>query len=396
MMTCARSNHRRPALPAALAACTLVLLSPACEPEGANAQAPLPRAGAAAPPDSESPTMPPPASPAGADPGAAPERRALRKRTASLRELIASAQSQARSPCFLPPNDAEMRRFEAAFGALLHIALEAARSPAAAQRGGLPAPTERLERLNHDFAQLGFELSWLPQQRWIAVAELEGVRRGGGFYLCRARLTRGEDAIVIQAPHSLHDQGSGEIGRALFLEAQADVFMINTAHRKRDAVRGGADLAHLPSSMFQAATRACARILTRARFIQVHGFSSSAHPRLGDAAAVLSQGSAAGIADRSFDALVHGVERCFGAARVRVFRRDADELGATTNVQGRFVNAYTEAHFFHVELSEHARRRLRRDARLRVRLADAIAATAPPPRQATAPDEGATGGATPR
>jgi hypothetical protein len=296
----------------------------------------------------------------------------------SLADALAAAQEDATHPTFLSPTGNEMRRFEDVVVALVGAARGAAGAPAseAAPEAphGLPPSYHDVARWNHTLAQLGFELALLEGGQLLLIAELEGIRRGGGAYVLRTRMRRPGGALVIQAPHCFFDQDTGRIARRLFTDTAADVLMVNTAHRKRGAAAGSADLAHVQASYLQAATRALARAQAQVRFLQVHGFSAAKHPELGTAGVVASQGTAAGVHDARFSALVAGLRDALGPAAVLVYGRDAETLGATTNVQGRFLNAYTDDTFYHLELSRELRARLRDDPSQRAAFARAVTA----------------------
>jgi hypothetical protein len=226
--------------------------------------------------------------------------------------------------------------------------------------------------------------------RYVALREAKGVRRGGGLYIFRAdgKATGDGRAVVIQAPHSFFDEGTGEIAVDLFERSGATALMVNTVHRyqgvpgcgpgSRKAPPSGtvapADVAHAARSSFQAATQGFSRAASGAAFVQIHGFAHDAHSEVPkDIDVIASKGETSGWRDARFDGLVARFRKRLGPdRRVAVFGRDAFSLGGLTNVQGAFVNAYSDDAFYHLELSRAIRTRLERSAALRADFAAAL------------------------
>jgi hypothetical protein len=249
-------------------------------------------------------------------------------------------------------------------------------------------------------AGIGFGIEiWRVRGRvFWALRELPDRRRGAGAYVLRPGPHPGaQPEIVLQAPHAYFDRGTGNLAAALFFghegSGRARALFTNTAHRRGggsaapgepgapsepgepsepdgqvddDApdATGPADVAHSAEHGFQAATEQIARVLDRVVVIQLHGFAE----RPGKPEIILSSG-----ADRA-DALLAGLQASLGAVFERVLRYpdEIDELGGTTNVQGRMLARYPRAHFVHVELSARTRRRLGASPALLARFAHAL------------------------
>ncbi len=225
--------------------------------------------------------------------------------------------------------------------------------------------------------------------RYVVLREMRGIRRGAGVYAVRAEAgSPGPPArpIVIQAPHSFYDEGTGEIALELFERSEATVLMVNTVHRYLGVPGCGpgsgkappkgtsapADVAHAARSSFQAATQGCARALAGVAFIQRHGYSHDGHADVPKDVDVIASKGEAGKAwqDARFDGLVARLRKRLGGDRhVAVFGRDVFALGGLTNAQATFLNAYSDDAFYHLELSRPLRDRLARSAGLRADVA---------------------------
>jgi hypothetical protein len=326
---------------------------------------------AAAPPPAPAPAV------AGAETAGLPPAVSL----APLARLLQAAQGDGRVP-FAAPTAEEA-------GAFSGIAEEIARAamgpgPATATAGllGLPAGFAPVAAWNAAAQRLGFEVVVARDRETFAlIRELDGIRRGGGVYVVRPgpwRAAGEARPVVFQAPHSFYDAGSGAIARELFERTGAIALALNTAHRyggKPAPPKGTptpADCAHAEATYFQAFTTGTSRALPRAVYIQIHGFAPEGHPDLRTVEIVASKGDASGVADPLFDALVARLRAVLGASAVAVYGREARTLGATENVQGRFLNAYSDDLFYHLELSRNLRARFEVDAALRARIVDAL------------------------
>ena len=154
----------------------------------------------------------------------------------------------------------------------------------------------------------------------------------------------------MQGQDSFYDQGTADLGLTLFRRSRARALQINTVHRyggrKREAASDAPDVAHRDDTLFHAATRGLCSALGKATVVQIHGFARARHGELGDADIVVSAGTRTGLADRRIAACVGRLERVLRAGAAVAFDgRRVRSLGGTRNVQGRFVNAYTDDRF---------------------------------------------------
>ncbi len=179
---------------------------------------------------------------------------------------------------------------------------------------------------------------------------------GGGLLVLRCG---SESSLIVQAPHSRYDLGTGDIAMSAVALGDVRGGMWNTVHRYRavpgeqpaDRVHVG-DVAHQATSLFHTATLAWAWADPTARFVQLHGFDA----RRSEATAVLSSGRE----DRPPTPVRAPLATVLGVpeSAVLVFGLDQDDLGGTTNVQARALGAAPVPRFLHVELSRTTRETL--------------------------------------
>ncbi|WP_428266852.1 hypothetical protein [Haliangium sp.] len=212
---------------------------------------------------------------------------------------------------------------------------------------------------------LGFHVeAWqVGDQRFWALLEAPEARRGAGAYVVRVGPATTGAEIVLQAPHTFYDLGTGDIAARLFFSSSAGAHVralfVNTAHRyggPRQAPPPGehsdSDLCHITDHVFQDATRAAAEAVGATIVVQLHGFSDA--PELPEA--ILSSGQR-----EASSPLVHALSRELEPVlgKVRRYPEDIAKLGATTNTQGKLLAGYPDARFVHIELSAGTRDRLR-------------------------------------
>jgi hypothetical protein len=194
-----------------------------------------------------------------------------------------------------------------------------------------------------------------------------------GLYVFRLGPAR---EILLQAPHSFYDLGSGAIQSRLFEELPVRAAFFNSAHRyggpglkKEERLTPSPDLAHRPHTLFQAATLGLSEALNDLVVIQLHGFRS----RQGESV-VITAGSALQPTqiERS---LHHRLQSVFGEIGPVVTGAARPELAATGNLQGQILSS--QSAFLHLELSKPAREKLLADASLMAALGQSILAVQP-------------------
>ncbi len=222
-----------------------------------------------------------------------------------------------------------------------------------------------------DYAERARQVGLRPTERdgLLLLSPEQGT--ADGFYAIRL----GPDAppLLIQAPHAWYDLRSGELACTLFDEGHGRALFTNNAHRhsaSQEDISGsdgtmGADLAHRPASIFQAATIGAADGLHVPLLVQLHGFGS-AH---GNWSAVLSGGAAL-----QPPGTVEGAIRALEPVLGRIGRLTDGEavpaLAALENVQSQALAG--QASFLHLELSLAARTTLLQNQALRTQLGLAL------------------------
>lgn len=218
-------------------------------------------------------------------------------------------------------------------------------------------------------AALGYTLT--EQEDRVLLAPSGADPRAIG--ICAVRLGGGVAPVVLEAPHTWSDLHTGELAARLFDEGLGRVACFGTARRQDTADGGGIDLAHSPSSAFQAATIGTVEALPDPLVVQLHGFGAG-H---GSFAAVLSAGSALQPA-RLVERAVARLDPLFSPLGPVVDAAFVPALAGERNVQGWACGG--RARFLHLELSLPVRQHLRDDGELRAGLRAALAALAEAPR----------------
>lgn len=224
------------------------------------------------------------------------------------------------------------------------------------------------EQVRQRLTPIDFELLEWPSRAkpdFLVIREKEGKRRGGGFYVIRCGKTV---PLVLQAPHSFYDVGTGNLVRKLFAEGNARAAFWNTVHRykasadeKREDPIHPADVAHEPGNLFHAAAMGAAAN-AEIKFVQVHGFAATEQIPF---EIILSSGQKSLMAvplREPFEAL----------GKVALYGEETGELGAATNAQGRALNRSKPGRFLHIELTRDLRKQLSKSRKLREQLLKAL------------------------
>jgi hypothetical protein len=232
-------------------------------------------------------------------------------------------------------------------------------------------------------AGFGLTVAKDPRGPVWTLHEPAGVRMGGGLYAFRPRGKA--HPLCIQAPHTFFDQGTGDIALALFARLPADCLFVNTVHRYSVAADSSAtadahpaDVAHAAATWFAAANQGALDVAPFT-IVQVHGFGAGPEARsLHDVRAIVADGQKTRAADAPAVRLRAALAARLGAGKVRLYGVDADELGATTNVEGKAARQ-AGAIFLHVEMSADTRRALGADVSpLEAAIREALAPTTAP------------------
>lgn len=242
-----------------------------------------------------------------------------------------------------------------------------------AETGELDRRERRFARVLAEFAGLDLLAIEIGEVRLWLIAEPAERVRGAGAYLIRIGPAQ---PLLLSAPHSFYDQGTGDIGLAMLLEATDNApraLFVNTVHRHRqpdgrklELEVNPADSANVHEHPLARATR---RVLEHMplTIIQLHGYSRDT--KAGDPAAILSSGRS------SSSAYVRDVTRSLRAQlpefEFGIFGIDTDRLGGTKNTQAQAARDLGRC-FVHVELARELRDQLLAEPPLRERMARAL------------------------
>jgi hypothetical protein len=221
---------------------------------------------------------------------------------------------------------------------------------------------------------LGFSAATLTDDKdAIAFTETGGNCRGRGGYIIRTK--NNAFPVAVTAPHRGSDLHTGTIVQALFAENNFAAAAWNSAPRRQTKnCQHGGDVARMPTHYFTSFALAFAKTHPGGRIIQLHGFDGTAR-RSGAARSadiIISDGSRLP-SDKLLN-LADCLSRNLPELNTAVFPYDSDELGATSNAQGRALRAAGFDGFTHIELNAGLRLKLVNDNALRARFAGCLSA----------------------
>ncbi len=208
---------------------------------------------------------------------------------------------------------------------------------------------------------------------WI-LQEAEDAKRGRGIYVFCPRAQLRD--VAIQAPHSFFDKHTRAINVRMLETGHFAAAAWNTVRRSE------VDLAHHRFHYLNAFTTAWASVHPQASVIQLHGFANdkrntaagrtadliisdgTRHP--GTAARRLATSMHSGLAATELAELAESTQLPESpeseSFKVKLYPFDCDELGATSNTQGKLLRSAGHSGFLHLEMSPRLRDELRRDA----------------------------------
>jgi len=199
------------------------------------------------------------------------------------------------------------------------------------------------------------------QQNWWVLKERDDAKRGRGLYLFNPLAEARQ--LAIQAPHSFFDKHTRAINVRMFETGRIAAAAWNTIRRSE------VDLAHHRFHYLNAFTSAWANAHSNGSIVQLHGFSNDKRQTKAGKVAdlIVSDGTRypsaqvrrlAITANEKLNASSHTSE----PLDVMLYPFDCDELGATSNSQGKLLRAAGQTGFVHLEMSPALRERLRRNA----------------------------------
>ncbi len=225
--------------------------------------------------------------------------------------------------------------------------------------------------LNEENAAMGMMISRAvtPDGTGVSVLHETGPGRWGrGFYVLVDN-SAGVRPVIIQTPHARSDALTGQLGLQISFEMGAAAFFSSTMRRdvavKLERSEEGstpkpdsADLCHNPHHYFQSATRAYAMKHPDLMAIQLHGFTENPKDHSRNFDTVLSFGLLPENENLAHRKIKAAAVKALKNKRMGLFGIQTQELGALTNVQGKFINGAGAGMFVHVELSRSYRESL--------------------------------------
>ncbi|MDX2456921.1 MAG: hypothetical protein QNL87_05385, partial [Gammaproteobacteria bacterium] len=200
----------------------------------------------------------------------------------------------------------------------------------------LDDPAAMVDDMAQAWKELGFSITPVTagNATWLVLREVPGFCTGQGMYLIRQGVAA---RLLLQVPHGYFDKHTDNIAAGL-LQAPVRAIALNTVprHYMQQGIKIDADLAHRTDNLFAALTRAFARVYPAGRLVQLHGFNPAKRKTAaGHSAAVIVSAGTAWPTPAST-----AVAACLQSLLnnpVRLYPRDVQELGATTNLQGRLL-----------------------------------------------------------
>ncbi|MCB1153998.1 MAG: hypothetical protein H6684_03805 [Deltaproteobacteria bacterium] len=273
-----------------------------------------------------------------------------RLRTETLRHL----------KMYLPPKDEEL----AAARKILKPWL------AAWARGGrVPTP--------QGFDGMAWTRETIDGRDYALLHEKDNNLEGRGAYLFRRNTPR-PSALVLMAPHSFFDQGTGRIAVKVFWEGRADALLVNTAHRYTGARKDkvdvrGSDFAHDDQNYYFVVYEELIDAYPSGLVVQLHGFDGGLKKeKRGGTDVVVSGGTSRGTHGEFGREAAQILTDALPGLKVHAYGDGAKTLGGVHNVHGKDLRDKPNWSFLHLEMNENARHRLRQDDDLRKRLAAAL------------------------
>ncbi len=201
----------------------------------------------------------------------------------------------------------------------------------------------------------------IAQQEIIYLIERREACDGRGDYAIRYGKTI---PILLQAPHRFSDVKTGLIIKKMFMEAPYKSAAWNNAKRKT------IDLAHTQKTLFNTFAQSFLQQIPQGIIIQLHGFSNSRRTSAvgKKAAIIISEGR------NNTSANLDNLTQCLRQIKQNTYQypKMVNELGATTNTLGRWVNKHHPGHFIHIECNKKTREQLLKDKAIRKKLTQCL------------------------
>lgn len=256
--------------------------------------------------------------------------------------------------------------------------------------------TAKSRSLANNFKSLGFEITELNKNSEHFFVLTETVVKGGGFYVLREKPS---SSLVIMAPHTFFDVGTGDIALNSFLNTKAFILMTNTIHRytsapnyfvnkenknspkekisdnyDSDSINVDSDLAHNENNFFFCAFKAILQTLDKGVVVQLHGFNNKKDDRNNSAFdMIISPGKEVSPKDVVVKQVYLSLKNDLLPFKIGLYGEDANFLGATTNIHAKFLNSnFPKMQFLHLEMSQLLRQKLMSDHNLSLKFTNIL------------------------
>jgi hypothetical protein len=272
----------------------------------------------------------------------------------SLQEIYEQTQTSASLNQYHIPLQAELNGFKVLFRKIIEIHER--------------KKFRSLKTLEKSAGKLGFQILRVTDasgSEYTAIAEKPDAMVGRGIYILADRKKKIRP-VLIQTPHSQSDANTGKIGINAIENTDAAAFFSSTVRRNtrsKDAIPSEptepADVAHNSNSFFHAATEVFGQMHPDLLILQLHGFDpANDETDTRDYNVIISEGRQTAVVTGLVAETIRILREAFPDRRIAEFGVETHELGARTNVQGKFIRKYITVEFLHLELSQLFRKEL--------------------------------------
>jgi hypothetical protein len=249
-----------------------------------------------------------------------------------------------RSESYVHPSASELKDASGFFSSLFEVVFKA--------DNNTQKLTKQINQINLNSHFTVVEKDFLNETLFI-VSEHKAHRSGSGFYVFR----KNGNGVMLQAPHAFKDLNSGSLAIKLMQEGNYSGLALNTVPRKYKTISKevDADVAHLSSSFFMAASIEFSRHFPQGQIIQLHGYNSDRREETKNTSMIISPGS------KSLMSPIIRQQSCLMqnlTPKVLVYPKDINLLGGTTNTIGQALRNFGYTGFRHFEMSLPLRKRM--------------------------------------
>lgn len=242
---------------------------------------------------------------------------------------------------FKSPNIFEMQKAEALFQKIL--------------RGNIG------ESVRRSWKDLGMDMQLFMDKKkpFLVVGESLLKLEGRGIFLFRMNDSR---PVLLQCPHAFKDLHTGKISLDVFSELPFQALSMNT-HQRYAHKEGGEnpDMSDRRLSYFNALMKAFVRQSPEGRVVQIHGFAREKRKQVQSKTKDMILSSGTKIPSELLNKTEPEFRNILGKS-LAIYPKESNELGGTTNIQGKIMREMQHQGFLHVEMSRELRDKILKDA----------------------------------